>query len=212
MLRVDGLTRDGYFEDISFTVRRGEILGFAGLVGAGRTELAQSLFGIDPIDSGEIELDGLRFVPQSPRHASRCGLVYLPENRLAHGLVPTMRVPLNTTMAIWDRLTGPLDLPDASDARPDGGARRARFELQAGRLEQLVSTLSGGNQQKVVLGKWLAVGPRVLILDEPTHGIDVGTKPELLRIVADLARTGVGVHADLLRARGGYRDEHPLSW
>ena len=193
ILRVDGLTRHGYFEDVSFALRRGEVLGFAGLVGAGRTDLAQSLFGIDPIDSGEIELDGLRFVPQSPRHAIRCGLVYLPENRLAHGLVPTMRVPLNATMAIWDRLTGPLDYFRTSKMHARTAELVSEVRLQAGRLEQPVNTLSGGNQQKVVLGKWLAVGPRVLILDEPTHGIDVGTKPELLRIVADLARSGVGV-------------------
>ena len=95
MLEVTGLGRDGYFDDITFAVRRGEIVGFAGLVGAGRTELAQSLFGIDPIDRGEIRLDGLRFVPQSPRHAVKRGVAYLPENRLVNGLVPTMRVPLN---------------------------------------------------------------------------------------------------------------------
>ena len=193
ILEVKGLTRRGYFEDVSFTLRRGEILGFAGLVGAGRTELAQALFGIDPIDTGTIELEGLPFVPQNPRHAVRCGVAYLPENRLVHGLVPTMRVPLNMTMSIWGRMSGVLGRfrTRAVHRRADELARQV--ELQAGRVRELVSTLSGGNQQKVVLAKWLATEPRVLILDEPTHGIDVGTKTEVLRIVADLARAGVGV-------------------
>ena len=93
VMRVEGLTRRGYFHDVSFTLHQGEILGVAGLVGAGRTELAQALFGVDPIDAGEVWLDGIRFVPRSPRQAIRCGLAYLPENRILDGLVPTMRVP-----------------------------------------------------------------------------------------------------------------------
>ena len=193
MLEVKGLGRDGYFDDISFTVRRGEIVGFAGLVGAGRTELAQSLFGIDPIDRGEITLDGLRFVPQSPRHAVKCGVAYLPENRLVNGLVPTMRVPLNMTMAIWPKLVNRLGVFRTREMNRRTREMAERVELQSGRVNELVSTLSGGNQQKVVLGKWLAASPRVLILDEPTHGIDVGTKSEVLRIVSELATSGVAV-------------------
>jgi rhamnose transport system ATP-binding protein len=193
MLEVNGLGRDGYFEDISFSVRRGEIVGFAGLVGAGRTELAQSIFGIDPIDRGEIKLDGLRFVPRSPRHAITCGVAYLPENRLVHGLVPTMRVPLNMTMSIWPKLVNRVGVFRTREMNRRTRAMAERVELQAGRVNELVSTLSGGNQQKVVLGKWLAASPRLLILDEPTHGIDVGTKSEVLRIVTELASSGVAV-------------------
>jgi rhamnose transport system ATP-binding protein len=193
MLEVKGLSRDGYFEDVSFSVRRGEIVGFAGLVGAGRTEIAQSIFGIDPIDRGEIRLDGLRFTPKSPRHAVSCGVAYLPENRLVHGLVPTMKVPPNMTMSIWPRLVTKLGVFRTREMNRQAAELAERVQLQAGRLNQLVSTLSGGNQQKVVLGKWLASGPRLLILDEPTHGIDVGTKAEVLRIVAELARSGVAV-------------------
>lgn len=193
MLEVKGLSRAGYFEDISFSVRRGEIVGFAGLVGAGRTELAQSIFGIDPIDRGEIQLDGLRFVPQSPRHAVKCGVAYLPENRLVHGLVPTMRVPLNMTMAIWPKLVNRAGVFRTREMNRRTRELADRVELQAGRVNELVSTLSGGNQQKVVLAKWLAASPRLLILDEPTHGIDVGTKSEVLRIVAELARSGAAV-------------------
>jgi rhamnose transport system ATP-binding protein len=193
MLEVKGLAHDGYFEDISFAVRRGEILGFAGLVGAGRTELAQSIFGIDPIDRGEILLDGLPFHPHSPRHAVRCGVAYLPENRLVHGLVPTMGVPLNMTMAIWPSLVNRLGVFRTREMNRRARELAERVELQAGRISQLVSALSGGNQQKVVLAKWLAASPRLLILDEPTHGIDVGTKSEVLRIVTELAASGVAI-------------------
>lgn len=192
VLEVQGLTRRGYFHDVSFSLRKGEILGMAGLVGAGRTDVAQALFGIDPIDSGQILLEGLPFHPRNPRHAIACGIGYLPENRLANGLVADMRVPLNITMPIWDELTR------LGRFRTRLMTRRAqelasRVELQAGRINQLVSTLSGGNQQKVVLGKWLGRLPKVLILDEPTHGIDVGTKAEVLGIVVDLARSGIGI-------------------
>lgn len=193
MLEVKGLGRNGYFEDISFTVRRGEVVGFAGLVGAGRTELAQSIFGLDPIDCGEITLEGLPFVPKSPRHAVKCGVAYLPENRLVHGLVPTMGVPLNMTMSIWPKLVNRAGVFRTREMNRRAKELAERVELQAGRIGQLVSTLSGGNQQKVVLGKWLAASPRLLILDEPTHGIDVGTKSEVLRIVTELANSGVAI-------------------
>jgi rhamnose transport system ATP-binding protein len=193
VLEVRGLTRRGYFQDVSFTLRKGEIVGFAGLVGAGRTEVAQAIFGIDRFDSGEILLEGLPFHPRSPRHTTQCGIAYLPENRLANGLVAGLRVPLNMTMAIWDRLESKLGYFRSRLMYRRAGELARQVELQAGRLDQLTSTLSGGNQQKVVLGKWLATEPRVLILDEPTHGIDVGTKSEVLRLVAELARGGMAV-------------------
>lgn len=193
VLETKGLTKQGTFENISFSVRAGEIVGFAGLVGAGRTELAQSIFGIDSFDEGEIYLDGMKFNPQSPRHAIKCGVAYLPENRLSHGLVPTMKVPSNMTMAVWNQLCGKLGRFRNREMCRRADVLAKRVELQAGRMEQLVSTLSGGNQQKVVLGKWLAANPRLLILDEPTHGVDIGTKSELLRIVSELAKSGVAV-------------------
>ncbi len=193
VLEVNGLSREGYFEDVSFSVRAGEIVGFAGLVGAGRTDVAEAIFGIGPIDRGSIKLDGLPFKPKSPRHAVSCGVAYLPENRLVNGLVPSMGVPLNMTMSIWPKLVNRFGVFRSQEMRRRAAALAQRVELQAGRIDQLVSTLSGGNQQKVVLAKWLAASPRLLILDEPTHGIDVGTKAEVLSIVADLARTGVAV-------------------
>jgi len=192
VLEVRGLTHRGFFEDVSFTLRRGEILGFAGLVGAGRTELAQSLFGIDPIDAGEMRLAGYPFRPRSPRHAIRCGLAYLPENRFVHGLVPTMTIPLNSTMSIWQILSWLGIFRDVMvNRKADEMTRRVR--LQPGRRDRIVSVLSGGNQQKVVLAKWLAADPKVLILDEPTHGIDVGAKADILAIISELARAGVGI-------------------
>jgi len=192
IMAVRGLTRKGFFEDVSFELRRGEILGLAGLVGAGRTEVAQALFGIDPIDAGDITLAGNPFRPRSPRHATSCGLAYLPENRLVHGLVPDMSIPLNVTMSIWRRLSW-LGVFRASlmNRTTDGLATRVR--LQPGRRDRVVSALSGGNQQKVVLAKWLASGPKVLILDEPTHGVDVGAKSDVLAIISELAREGVGI-------------------
>jgi rhamnose transport system ATP-binding protein len=193
VLELNGLTRRGYFEDISFRLRRGEILGFAGLVGAGRTELAEAIFGVNPAESGTMSLEGLPYVPRSPRQAVRCGLAYLPENRLANGLVTGLRVPLNMTMPVWGRIAGRLGRFRSKLMYRTASGLATRVQLQAGRLDQLTSALSGGNQQKVVLGKWLATEPTVLILDEPTHGIDVGTKSEVLAIVADLARSGVAV-------------------
>jgi rhamnose transport system ATP-binding protein len=193
VLEVSSLTRRGYFEDVSLQLRRGEILGLAGLVGAGRTEVAEAIFGVVRADSGTMTMDGYPYVARSPRQAIRCGIAYLPENRLANGLVAGMRVPLNMTMSVWGRIAGLLGRFRTRVMYREAADLATRVQLQAGRLNQLTSALSGGNQQKVVLGKWLATEPRVLILDEPTHGIDVGTKAEVLAIVADLARSGVGV-------------------
>jgi rhamnose transport system ATP-binding protein len=192
-LEVHGLSRRGYFQDISFYLRSGEILGLAGLVGAGRTELAEAIFGVNPAESGTMKLDGLPYVARSPRQAVRCGLAYLPENRLANGLVAGMRVPFNLTMPVWGRIASRLGRFRSKVMHRTAAELATRVQLQAGRLDQLTSALSGGNQQKIVLGKWLATEPRVLILDEPTHGIDVGTKAEVLAIVAELARSGVAV-------------------
>jgi rhamnose transport system ATP-binding protein len=192
ILEVRGLTRKGYFEDVSFTLRRGEILGFAGLVGAGRTEVAQALFGLDPIDSGEIVLSGFPFHPRSPRHAMSCGVAYLPENRIAHGLVPGMTISYNITMTIWQKLSR-LGVVRSALVNRTADTLAGRVHLQPGRRDRIASALSGGNQQKVVLAKWLATSPRVLILDEPTHGIDVGAKADILAIVSELARAGMGI-------------------
>jgi rhamnose transport system ATP-binding protein len=193
IFEVKNLTRPGYFQDVSFSLRKGEILGIAGLVGAGRTELAEAIFGITPAESGTMSLDGLPYVAKSPRQAVNCGIAYLPEDRLANGLVMGMRVPFNLTMTVWGRISNKIGRFRTRIMYRQASELAKRVQLQAGRLDQLTSSLSGGNQQKVVLGKWLATEPRILILDEPTHGIDVGTKSEVLGIVANLAKAGVSV-------------------
>jgi len=193
ILQVENLTRRGYFQNVSFSLRHGEILGLAGLVGAGRTELAEAIFGVTPADSGTMSLDGIPYTATSPRHAVRVGIAYLPEDRLSNGLVMGMRVPFNMTMTVWGRIATRFGRFRTRVMYRQSAQLAERVQLQAGRLDQLTSSLSGGNQQKVVLGKWLATEPRILILDEPTHGIDVGTKAEVLGIVAELAATGVAV-------------------
>jgi len=193
IMEVKDLTRPGYFQNVSFVLRRGEILGLAGLVGAGRTELAEAIFGITPAESGSITIEGHPYTAQSPRHAIRCGIAYLPEDRLGNGLVSGMRVPLNMTMSVWGSIANRFGRFRTRVMYRQASDLAERVQLQAGRLDQLTSSLSGGNQQKVVLGKWLATEPRILILDEPTHGIDVGTKAEVLGMVAELAKSGVAV-------------------
>ncbi len=192
VLEVEGLTHRGFFHDVSFRLLRGEVLGFFGLVGAGRTELAQSLFGIDPIDTGTIRLEGHPFRPRSPRYAAGHGLAYAPENRLLHGLVAAMAIRLNVVMPIWNLLAW-MGMVRDRRLRRTAAELGERVHLQRGRQSRPASTLSGGNQQKVVLAKWLASRPKVLILDEPTHGIDVAAKGDVLRSVDELAAAGVGV-------------------
>ncbi len=191
-LELRSFTRRGTFSDVSFTVRRGEILGLGGLVGAGRSEVARSLFGIDPHDGGEVRLDGTPFHPRSPRAALRRGLAYLPEDRLAQGLVQTMAVATNTSMAILPRLS------PGGFLRPGRERRLAerfmeRLRIKATSARQPVEALSGGTQQKVVLSKWLAAEPRVLILDEPTRGVDVATKADVHRTISTLAGEGLAI-------------------
>jgi rhamnose transport system ATP-binding protein len=192
VLRAEGLSRRGFFSDVSFELRRGEIVGLAGFVGSGRTEIARAIFGIDRLDTGELWIDERRFRPSSPRAALRRGLAYLPEDRLNQGLVQPMSVAANTSMAVLPELTpGGLLRPRRERAL----ARRFMEELRikATSPAQVVRSLSGGNQQKVVLSKWLAAEPRILILDEPTHGVDVGTKADVHRTISHLAAGGLTI-------------------
>ena len=192
VLRAEGLARRGVFSEISFELRRGEIVGLAGFVGAGRTEVARSIFGIDRLDSGELWISGRRFRPRSPRAALRRGLAYLPEDRLQQGLVQPMSISANTSMAVLPRLTPAGILQPWRERRL---ARRfmEQLRIRATSPAQIVRSLSGGNQQKVVLSKWLAAEPRILILDEPTHGVDVGTKADVHRAISHLAAQGLTI-------------------
>jgi rhamnose transport system ATP-binding protein len=192
VLDVRHLTRAGAFVDVSFQLRRGEILGFAGLVGAGRTEVARVLFGIDRAGSGEIWLKGQQVRIRSPRDAMDYGIAYVPEDRHQHGLVMDFSIASNVTLPIL-RQVSRLGLLDARAERRIAGDYSSQLRVRSSGLEQLVNALSGGNQQKVVLSKWLATRPAVLILDEPTRGIDVGAKAEVHRIISDLAAGGLAI-------------------
>jgi rhamnose transport system ATP-binding protein len=192
LLEVDGLGRGSAFRDVSFSVRAGEILGLAGLVGAGRTEVARVLFGIDRRDAGIVKLQGREVVYDSPSEALRAGIAYVPEDRLQDGLVLDFPVASNVTLPILPRLF-PRLLVDRAVEREVTRTFTDDLRIRMTGVEQQVSALSGGNQQKVVLAKWLATQPRVLILDEPTRGIDIGAKVEVHRIISDLAASGLAI-------------------
>lgn len=191
-LQVRGLTRRGAFAEVGFTVHAGEIVALAGLVGAGRSEVSRAIFGVDRYDSGEVLVDGVRLPPGDIAAAIRAGLALVPEDRRQQGLVMELSVERNTNLPRRWRLTrGGLLLGGAE--RRSAMSWAQRLQVKAGRLSDPVATLSGGNQQKVVLAKWLATEPRVLIVDEPTRGIDVGTKAEVHRLLSQLAADGVAV-------------------
>jgi len=192
MLEVDGLSRAGAFSNISFSVRRGEILGLAGLVGAGRSEVARAIFGVDSRDAGEVRLEGIRIAPSSVVAALRAGLALVPEDRRQQGLVMNLSIERNATLSILGRLRRFFWM-DRSLERASAQTWTDKLRLKAHRLTDPVSSLSGGNQQKVVLAKWLCTHPRVLIVDEPTRGIDVGAKAEVHRTLAELAAEGLAV-------------------
>ena len=192
LLDVRGLTRVGSFRDVSFHVRTGEIVGLAGLVGAGRTEVARVLFGLDRADAGEVLLAGKRVVFKSPSAALRAGIAYVPEDRHLDGLVGGFTISENVTLPIIPRLFPHLFIRGGRErALASGYAEKLR--IRATGMDDLIEALSGGNQQKVVLAKWLATEPRVLILDEPTRGVDIGAKVEVHRIISDLAASGLGI-------------------
>ena len=192
LLEVEGLTRVGEFRDISFQVRAGEIVGFAGLVGAGRTEVARVLFGIDERDAGVVRLGGKAVSFASPSAAMDAGIAYLPEDRHQQGLVLDFSIAENVTLPILPRLFPQLVI-DTGKEREVANEYTARFDVRMTGVDQPVGALSGGNQQKVVLAKWLASKPGVLILDEPTRGIDIGAKVAVHRMISDLAASGLGI-------------------
>ena len=191
-LSVRRLTREGVFADVSFDVRHGEIVGLAGLVGAGRSEVARAVFGIDRRDAGEVVVEGRRLPAASPTAAMAAGMGYVPEDRREQGLVMDLSIARNASLASLGRLRRGL-LIRAADERRLAADWAARLRLRYARFSDPVAALSGGNQQKVVLAKWLARHPSVLIVDEPTRGIDVATKAEVHRLLSDLAGDGVAV-------------------
>ncbi|WP_433049035.1 sugar ABC transporter ATP-binding protein [Dactylosporangium sp. CS-033363] len=191
-LEVRGLHRAGAFHDIAFTVHSGEIVALAGLVGAGRSEVIRAVFGVDRYDSGEVLVDGKPLRRADTSAAIAAGLALVPEDRRQQGLIMDLSVERNATLPRRWSLAS-LGLLFGSAERRSARDWADRLQVKARRLGDPVSTLSGGNQQKVVLAKWLATEPRVLIVDEPTRGIDVGTKAEVHRLLSRLAGEGVAV-------------------
>jgi ABC-type sugar transport system ATPase subunit len=192
LLRVEGLTSPAGFSGVSFTLRAGEVLGFAGLVGAGRSEIAQALFGLDPLASGRISVRQAVVQIDSPARAMLHGIGLVPEDRKRQGLVLSMSAMSNTTLATL-RAMSRLGFIRRRAERDQARTFFYRLRVRAASLDTLTAGLSGGNQQKIVLAKWLAARCRILILDEPTRGVDVGAKAEIHALIDELAAQGSGV-------------------
>ena len=192
LMRVEGLTHPGRFENVSFSVHAGEVVGLAGLVGAGRSEVAQAIFGLDPRATGRVYLDGRQVHIRSPRQAMKLGLGLVPEDRKRQGLVLSLLARENTTLPTLSRLAryGWIDRHRERELTLE---YFDKLGVRTGLVDAGTSSLSGGNQQKLVLAKWLAAGSRILMLDEPTRGVDVGAKAELHAWIDRLASGGVGI-------------------
>jgi ribose transport system ATP-binding protein len=193
LMQVAGLTRAGVFYDVGFSLRRGEILGFAGLVGAGRTEVARAIFGADRVDAGTICIHGEPLQPRSPRDAIRRGVAYLSEDRKAHGLAVDMAVVHNVSITNLAALSSRFGFIRLRDEESTARRYIDLLGIRTPSVRQLVRLLSGGNQQKVVVAKWLFRDSRILFFDEPTRGIDVGAKYAIYRLLDELAARGIGV-------------------
>ena len=193
LLRVEGLGKKDNFADVSFTLRKGEILGITGRLGSGRTELALSLFGMNPPDTGEIHIEGRgRSLPNN-QAAMGAGIAYVPENRLKEGLVMPQPIVSNTTVTVLKRLLGRFGLLNFAERAAEASKWVEALSIKIPALDAPVQTLSGGNQQKVVLAKWLATNPKILILDEPTVGIDVLAKNSVHDFIKGIAARGIGI-------------------
>jgi rhamnose transport system ATP-binding protein len=193
VLTLEGVTSHAAgVHNISFTIRRGEIVGLAGLVGAGRTELARVLFGLEPLDAGTIRLNGQPIRPRSPEDAIAEGIAYLPEDRRRHGVILDLGVDANLTLAALKAISKGGFLDHRAETSIAGELVR-KLGIKTAALTTPVRNLSGGNQQKVALGRWLVQPPTVLMLDEPTQGVDVGAKSEIHRLIGELAAQGMAV-------------------
>ncbi len=193
VLEVKNFSRGGVIKDVSFNLKKGEILGFAGLMGAGRTEVARAIFGADPVDSGEVYVQGKKVHIKSPSDAVNHGIGYLSEDRKRYGVTLGMDVESNIVLAAFKKFLGLLGW--VNEARTHTMAEHFvnLLSIRTPGLQQKVKNLSGGNQQKIVVGKWLAADTNILIFDEPTRGIDVGAKSEIYRLLNDLAQQGKAI-------------------
>ncbi|MFC7440851.1 sugar ABC transporter ATP-binding protein [Laceyella putida] len=192
VLEVKKATRNGVFEDVSFSVRSGEILGIAGLLGAGRTEIMRAIFGLDPMDAGEIWINGQKEVIKTPHQAVKLGIGFITEDRKDEGLVLDFSIREN--MALPNLFSfAPKGLINQKSEQEFVDMLIKRLMIKAESAETSVKNLSGGNQQKVVIAKWIGIGPKVLILDEPTRGVDVGAKREIYQLMNELTYRGVAI-------------------
>jgi ribose transport system ATP-binding protein len=193
VLEARNLNRGRTVKDVSFVLKKGEILGFAGLMGAGRTEVARAIFGADVIDSGEIYIHGEQVKIKSPGDAVKNGIAYLSEDRKQYGLTLTMDVEMNTVLAAFNKFLDFGGWVNTKKTKKTAVHYVDALSIKTPGIEQKVKNLSGGNQQKVVIGKWLTADTEILIFDEPTRGIDVGAKSEIYKLLNDLAREGKSI-------------------
>jgi ribose transport system ATP-binding protein len=195
MLSVKGLSRSPKVKDVSFDLHAGEVLGIGGLVGAGRSELARLLFGADQPDAGRMSLSGKPFSPKSPKVAVKAGVGLVPEERRTEGLVMTKSIAFNLSLANLDHVVISRMVPIISPRTQSTLAQSTikALAIKANGQNTPVGRLSGGNQQKVVIGRWIQRSPLVLILDEPTRGVDIGARAEIHRLIRDLANNGMAV-------------------
>jgi inositol transport system ATP-binding protein len=181
--------------NVSFDVRHGEILGIAGLIGAGRTETARAIFGADPFDAGQVEVEGKEVTIRSPQEAIRQGIGLVPEDRKQQALFLSLAIRTNLSITVLRRLASWAGLIDSRKENDLVAEYQQRLNIRMASADQLVGNLSGGNQQKVVLARWLALGPKILIVDEPTRGIDVGAKVEVHKLLLEMANAGIAIIA-----------------
>lgn len=193
LISVRGLTKENVFRDINFDVYRGEVLGFAGLIGSRRTDVGLALFGIAPADSGEILLGGKKIEIKSPQQALQDGIAYATEDRRKFGLVMPMSIRANITLPLLRKYLGSFGLIKRSAEEKTASSFKERLKIMTPTVQVAVENLSGGNQQKVMLSKWLNADPSLLILDEPTRGVDVGAKAEVHHMINELTSQGIGV-------------------
>lgn len=193
VLEVKNLKRGRTIRDVSFKLKKGEILGFAGLMGAGRTEVARAIFGADPIEAGEIYVKGRKVNIKTPRDAVKHGIGYLSEDRKRYGLTPNLDVETNIVLAAFERFVGLLGWVKQDKIRTESESCIEELKIKTPGLKQKVKLLSGGNQQKVIIAKWLIRNCDILIFDEPTRGIDVGAKSEIYNLLNDLVESGKSV-------------------
>jgi ribose transport system ATP-binding protein len=192
LLEARGLSGVHKPHDVSFALHRGEVLGLAGLLGSGRSSLARVIAGIEPAKAGELRIRGEAVSIRSPADAIEAGVALVPEARATQGIIPAHSVASNIVLAVLNRISA-KGVVDRAKAQKISDEMIVRLQIKTASRDHAVSTLSGGNQQKVVIGKWLATDPDILVLDEPTAGIDIGSKSEIIRLVRDLAAQGKGI-------------------